>query len=340
MSQFPPGPETNRPDSPGGAVDAPTAGAPEPPTAPLVDTPHLEITDEPYGLFARLGAEAFGTFALVLAGVGVALYAAVGGLGGLGTALAFGAAAIAGTAVLGHVSGGHLNPAVTFGAALAGRLPWSSVLPYWLAQLVGGALATAVLFIATADLEALEGNERAFFSGAANGFGEHSPIAAQTGGTGFGLLGALVIEVAATAVFATIVLASTNARVPRGLAPVAGGVTYAAMILVALPVTNGSLNPARSTAAAIFAEPWAIEQLWVFWVGPLIGALIAGTVAYVLVAPRVTVVDLEEEPYLEEEGDREPGVGEAAARSEAARGPGEHADGEGARAQERDVDRP
>ncbi len=248
--------------------------------------------DYEYGIFARLGAEVFGTFVLVLAGVGTAIYAGVSGVGGglLAVALAFGIAVIAGAVTVGHISGGHFNPAVTLGAAIAGRVPWSAVVPYWLAQLVGGALAAAVLFIVTADLEALAGNERSFFSGTSNGFGEHAPIAAAAG-SGFGLMGALVIEIAVTAVFVTVILGATSERAPKELAPIAIGLTLTAMILVAAPVTNASVNPARSTATAIFSEPWALQQLWVFWVGPLVGAAIAGAIAFVIFAPRVTVVD-------------------------------------------------
>jgi len=259
-----------------------------------VDAQPITPDDVPYGLFAKLGAEVFGTFVLVLAGVGTAIYAGVSGVGGglLAVALAFGIAVIAGAVTVGHISGGHFNPAVTLGAAIAGRVPWSAVVPYWLAQLVGGALAAAVLFIVTADLEALVGNEKSFFSGTSNGFAEHSPIAAAAG-SGFGLMGALVIEIAVTAVFVTVILGATSERAPKALAPIAIGLTLTAMILVAAPVTNASVNPARSTATAIFSEPWALQQLWVFWVGPLVGAAIAGAIAFVIFAPRVTVVDEE-----------------------------------------------
>jgi aquaporin Z len=264
----------------------------------LVGEHGVAVPGEPeYGLFAKLGAEVFGTFALVLATVGVALYAGVGGVGAgaLGIALAAGITVIAGSVVAGHISGGHFNPAVTLGAAVAGRTPWSSLLPYWLAQVVGGALATALLFIVTANFPALAGDERVFFAQASNGFREHSPIAAQAGGVGFGLLGAFVVEVAVTAVFVTVFLGARSRRAPAGLAPFTIGLTYAAMLLVAIPVTNGSLNPARSTASALLAEPWALEQLWVFWVAPLIGAGVAGAVAFVIFEPRMTVLELDDE---------------------------------------------
>ena len=256
----------------------------------------VAVPDEPeYGMLAKLSAEVFGTFVLVLAGIGTALYAGVIGSGALGVALAFGIAVLAGAVIFGHISGGHFNPAVTLGAAVAGRIKWSAVLPYWLAQLFGGAIATAVLFIVTANFPTLAGEERAFFSQTANGFREHSPIAAQTGGVGFGILGAFVVELAVTAVLVTVILGATSRRAPRALAPVAIGLTLTAMILIALPVTNASVNPARSTAAALFAESWAFEQLWLFWAAPLLGAAIAGAVAFVLFEPRLTVIDLDEE---------------------------------------------
>lgn len=265
---------------------------------PRVGEHEVPLRGEPeYGMFAKLGAEAFGTFLLVLAVLGVALYAGIPGVGPgvLGTALAVGLAWAAGIAVAGHISGGHFNPAVTLGAAVAGRVPWSSVLPYWIAQVVGGALASAVLFIVISSLPALEGNEKILFEQASNGFREHSPIAAATNGIGFGVLGALVIEVAVTAVLVTVYLGTFSRRAPRVLAPLTVGLTLTAMTLVAIPVTNGSLNPARSTAAALFSEPWAFQQLWLFWVAPLIGAAIAGAVSFVLFEPRMTVLELDDD---------------------------------------------
>lgn len=231
------------------------------------------------GLLARLGAEAFGTFFLVLAGLGVALYAGVTGLGGgpLAVALAFGIAVMASAIAVGHISGGHFNPAVTFGAAIAGRMSWRDVLPYWLAQLIGGALASSVLYVVLSSLPAIAGHEREFFSGAANGFDAHSPIAAQAK-VGFGLLGALLIELVLTAVFVGVILGATDRRSAYSQAPFAIGFTFAVGILIALPVTNGALNPARATAAAIYSDGWAFGQLWLFWVAPLAGAALAALV--------------------------------------------------------------
>ena len=279
-------------------------------TAALAELTPADVNPQPitpgpeYGIFAQLGAEAFGTFVLVFAGVGTALYAGIAGVGGgvVAVGLAFGIAVIAGAVAVGHISGGHFNPAVTLGAAIAGRTRWRDVVPFWLAQLVGGALAAAILFILTSQLEALQGNERGYFSGTSNGFGEHSPIAAQAG-SGFGLLGALIVEIVVTAIFVTVILGVTSERAATHLAPIAIGLTLAVMIWVAIPVTNASVNPARSTATAIFSDSWALGQLWVFWVGPLVGAAIAGVIAYVIFSPRVTVVDeeFEEIDIVEEE---------------------------------------
>jgi len=303
-------------DSAAPAATQPDA-TPEPPTfakpeaapaaaTPVVDDEEADVTVEeidayvvPAGtaivtgpsLVARLGAEVFGTFFLVLAGLGVALYASStfaatgGGTGGLGVALAFGIAVAGGAAAVGYVSGGHFNPAVTFGAALAGRTSWRDVVPYWLAQLVGGAIAAAVLFISVpAKLPAAvaqdgKGSARSFFSAVANGFGEHSPLGVGSqGAVQFSLLQALLIEAVVTAVFVGVILGVTDRRSKSVVGPFAIGLTLAVLILIAMPVTNASLNPARSTAAAIFSEGWAFKQLWLFWVAPLLGGAIAGLI--------------------------------------------------------------
>ncbi|WP_315097153.1 aquaporin [uncultured Cellulomonas sp.] len=237
------------------------------------------------GLVARLGAEAFGTFALVLVGLGIALYAGVSQVGSLAVGLGFGIAVVAAIIAVGHVSGGHFNPAVTLGAAIGGRTAWKDVLPYWLAQLVGGILAAAVLFITIP--KALPGlitqtegaTAKSFFSSVANGFGEHSPLSTLSGGqVEFSLVVALLVEIVATAVFVGIVLGATDRRAAHVQAPFAIGLSLAVLLLVATPITNGSLNPARSSAAAIFSEGWAVGQLWLFWVAPLVGAALAGLV--------------------------------------------------------------
>jgi aquaporin Z len=238
-------------------------------------------------LVARLGAEAFGTFTLVLVGLGIALYASLPTVGGgaIAVAFGFGIAVLAGIIAVGHVSGGHFNPAVTIGAAIGGRTPWKDVLPYWLAQLVGGIIAAAVLFISIpAKLPSLidasgEATARSFFSSVSNGYAAHSPLSGiSTGQVEFSLVTALLVEIVVTAVFVGIILGATDRRSAHKQAPFAIGLALAVLILVAMPVTNASLNPARSTASAIFSESWALSQLWLFWVAPIVGAALAGLV--------------------------------------------------------------
>jgi aquaporin Z len=288
---------------------APEAAAPQPEPAsePEFDAyvvPAGTVVVEGPSLVARLGAELFGTFFLVLAGLGVALYAGLGAIGGgsgLAVALAFGIAVIGGAAAVGHVSGGHFNPAVTLGAAIGGRTSWRDVLPYWLVQFVGGALGAAVVFIAVpSSLPALVSQTnpsvRGFFSGVANGYGEHSPLGtASTGQAGFSLFAAIVIELVVTAVFVGVILGVTDRRTDSKVAPLVIGLTLTALILVAMPVTNASLNPARSLSAAIFAESWAWKQLWVFFVGPLLGAALAGIVYRAFASERPVQDNLLEE---------------------------------------------
>ena len=255
-------------------------------------------------LVARLGAEAFGTFTLVLVGLGIALYASLPTVGGgaIAVALGFGIAVLAGIIAVGHVSGGHFNPAVTLGAAIGARTPWRDVLPYWLAQLVGAALAAAVLFISVpAKLPGLidaSGNAttRSFFSTVSNGYGAHSPLSGiSTGQVEFSLVTALLVEIVVTAVFVGIILGATDRRSANKQAPFAIGLALAVLILVAMPVTNASLNPARSTASAIFSESWALSQLWLFWVAPLVGAALAGLVYRAFAAEPVEDNLLEED---------------------------------------------
>jgi len=246
------------------------------------------------GLLARLGAEVFGTFFLVLAIVGVAMWVRFfNGNLVLAVALAGGLALLAAVAAVGHVSGGHFNPAVTLGAAIGGRTAWRDVLPYWIAQLVGALLAGLVLLatIPRATLDVLQQNQLldeattgALFRATANGFDEHSPIVGTFGGAAqqlglevtLPLVAALLIEVIATALFVGVILGVTDSRSRSTVAPVAIGLALGVLILVAAPFTNASLNPARSTVSAVFGGDWALSQLWVFWVAPLLGAAIAG----------------------------------------------------------------
>ncbi|GGJ81321.1 aquaporin Z [Pilimelia anulata] len=216
----------------------------------------------------KLAAEVIGTFWLVLGGCGAAVLAASfggTGIGPLGVALAFGLSVVTMAYAVGHISGGHFNPAVTLGAYLAGRVPATEILPFVLAQLVGGVAGAGVLRL-------IAGGRPGFSTDAGfatNGWGEHSPA-------GYGLAAALVTEVVLTALFLLVILGSTDLRAPAGLAPLAIGLALTLIHLVSIPVTNTSVNPARSTGPALFAGGAALSQLWLFWVAPLVGAAVAG----------------------------------------------------------------
>ena len=216
-------------------------------------------------LVQRLVAEAFGTFVLVAGVIGTAMFFAPAA-GPLSVALAVGLAVMGAAYAVGHISGGHFNPAVTIGAAAAGRFAWSDVLPYIGAQIVGGALATTILLGVRAGAG---GDVFSSFTGTSNGYGDASP-------GGFALPSVLLAEVVATAVFLYIILGVTDRRAPSGFAPIAIGLTLTMLHLVTIPVSNASLNPARSIATAIFGGAVPLEQLWAFIVAPIIGALIAG----------------------------------------------------------------
>lgn len=294
-----------------------------------LDPVEVEIREETdvapeYSLVARLGAEVFGTFTLVLLGVGLALFAAVNGVAGNGVIvpLGFGIAVLGAASAVGHISGGHFNPAVSLGGAIAGRISWADLVPYWLAQIVGGAAASAILFfLIPSSLPSLIGQNpdataRTFFSGTSNGFGEHSPLATiSSGQVEFSLVQALLVEIVATAVFVGVVLGVTDKRSRISYAPAAIGLTLGVLIALAAPITNGSLNPARATATAIFSEGWALQQLWLFWVAPLLGAAIAGLV-YLLATPSPAAV--QEWPEVEP-AEGAASVGATEAEVEAAR---------------------
>lgn len=224
--------------------------------------------DTASSLAQRVTAEMFGTFLLVGGVIGTALFSSPD-TGLLGVALAVGLAVIGGAYAVGHISGGHFNPAVTLGAAASGRFAWRDVPYYVLAQLIGGALASTVLFIIASNGPAgLIGSlqEGGF---ASNGFGELSP-------GGFSLVAVIVTEVVLTAVFLYVILGVTDRRAASGFAPLAIGLTLTLLHLIAIPVSNASFNPARSIATAIYGGPDALIQLWVFIVAPIVGALIAG----------------------------------------------------------------
>jgi aquaporin Z len=231
-----------------------------------------------HSLLTRLVAEAFGTFVLVFGVIGTALFSSAN-TGYVGVALAVGIAVIAGVYAFGSVSGAHFNPAVTLGLALAKRFEWSGVLPYVGAQIVGGIVATTLLFaIATGGPEGfLTAAQAGGF--ASNGYGAHSPA-------GFGLLSVILIEVILTAVFLYVILAVTDERATPGFAPLTIGLTLTLIHLIAIPVSNASVNPARSIATAIYGGTDALAQLIVFIVAPLVGAVIAGLTYTVLFGRR------------------------------------------------------
>ncbi|GMA22591.1 hypothetical protein GCM10025864_03500 [Luteimicrobium album] len=253
-------------------------------------------------LAARLGAEAFGTFGLVLAIVGVALYNRFSnGSYVFPVAIAGGLGVAALIAAVGHVSGGHFNPAVTFGLTIAGRAQWRDLVPYWIAQVVGGTAATALLFATIPDtlVKALsEKSTRSLFSGTANGWANHSPLSGLSSGQAqFSLTAALLIEVVVTAVFVGVIIGVTDKRAKIKFAPIAIGFALFAAIIVSGPITNASVNPARSTASAIFSTgniftlDGVAGQLWLFWVAPLVGGGIAALFYLAFAAPRRAVAD-------------------------------------------------
>ena len=216
-------------------------------------------------------AEFLGTFWLVLGGCGSAVLAAAFpdvGIGLLGVSLAFGLTVLTMAYAIGHVSGCHLNPAVSIGLWAGGRFPASRLVPYILAQVLGGFVAAAVLYVIASGAAGFD------VSGgfASNGYGAHSP-------GGYSLTAALVAEVVMTMFFLLVILGATDKRAPAGFAPIAIGLALTLIHLISIPVTNTSVNPARSTGVALFVGDWAIGQLWLFWVAPIIGAVL-GAAAY------------------------------------------------------------
>lgn len=218
----------------------------------------------------RCVAEFIGTFWLVLGGCGSAVLAAAFpelGIGLLGVSLAFGLTVLTMAFAIGHISGCHLNPAVSLGLWVGGRFRAKELLPYMVFQVAGGTAAGGVLFLIASGRAGFDVS--AGF--ASNGFGAHSP-------GGYTLLAALVTEVVMTMMFLIVILGATDEKAPRGLAPVAIGMCLALIHLISIPVTNTSVNPARSTGVALYAGGWAIEQLWLFWVAPLFGAILGALV--------------------------------------------------------------
>jgi aquaporin Z len=221
-------------------------------------------------LSKRSIAEFIGTFWLVFGGCGAAVLAAAFpglGIGFVGVALAFGLTVLTMAFAIGHISGCHLNPAVSVGLVVGKRFPASELLPYVIAQVLGGIAGSAVLYVIAS------GKEGFSLAGgfASNGYGAHSP-------GGYAMGACLTAEIVLTFMFLMIILGATDRRAPQGFAPIAIGLGLTLIHLIGIPVTNLSVNPARSTAPALFVGGWALEQLWLFWVAPIVGAIIAGAV--------------------------------------------------------------
>lgn len=218
----------------------------------------------------KLAAEFFGTFWLVLGGCGSAVLACNfpdAGIGFLGVSLAFGLTVLTMAYTVGHISGGHFNPAVSFGLWAGGKFSMKDLPGYIIAQVIGGIAAGGVLFLIAS------GNADFSLDGgfASNGYGEHSP-------GGYSMMACLITEVVLTAMFLLVILGSTDKKAPAGFAPIAIGLCLTLIHLISIPVTNTSVNPARSLGVAIFAGGWAISQVWLFWVAPIVGAIIGGTI--------------------------------------------------------------
>ncbi len=219
----------------------------------------------------KLAAEFIGTFWLVLGGCGSAVLAAAFpdvGIGLLGVSLAFGLTVLTMAYAIGHISGCHLNPAVSFGLWSGGRMPTGELLPYIVAQVAGGLAGGLVLYLIASGQAGFDASASGF---ASNGYGEHSP-------GGYSLFAALVCEVVMTFMFLIIILGATDKRAPAGFAPIAIGLGLTLIHLISIPVTNTSVNPARSTGVAVFQGDWALAQLWLFWIAPIVGAILAGVV--------------------------------------------------------------
>ncbi len=216
------------------------------------------------------GAEFFGTFWLVLGGCGSAVLAAAFpglGIGFLGVALAFGLTVMTMAFAIGHISGCHLNPAVSVGLWAGGRFPRKQVIPYVIAQVLGAIVAGGILFLIASGKAGFDVS--AGF--ASNGFGEHSP-------GGYSLLAALITEIVMTMMFLVVILGATDKRAPQGFAPIAIGLCLTLIHLISIPVTNTSVNPARSTGVALFAGGWALAQLWLFWIAPIVGGALGAAI--------------------------------------------------------------
>jgi aquaporin Z len=231
----------------------------------------------------NLAAEFFGTFWLVFGGCGSAVLAAAFpelGIGFAGVALAFGLTVLTMAYAVGGISGGHFNPAVSLGLAVANRFAWKDLIPYWIAQCVGAIVAAATLYC-------IASGKAGFEPGgfASNGYGDLSP-------GGYSLQSAALIEVVLTAGFLIVILGSTSRAAPAGFAPLAIGLALTLIHLISIPVTNTSVNPARSLGVALFATTGALQQLWLFWVAPLVGALVGGGIWRFVLSPGETPANI------------------------------------------------
>ena len=225
-------------------------------------------------MMKKLGAEFFGTFWLVFGGCGAAVLAAGFpdlGIGFVGVSMAFGLTVLTMAYAVGHISGGHFNPAVSLGLAVGGRFGWNELVPYWVAQILGAFTAAGILFV-------IASGAPDFAAGgfASNGYGALSP-------GGYSMTAALDAEVVLTAMFLIIILGATSAKAPAGFAPIAIGLGLTLIHLISIPVTNTSVNPARSTGVAFYADTAAVSQLWLFWVAPLAGAAIGAVIWKLLI---------------------------------------------------------
>lgn len=230
-------------------------------------------------MYRKLAAEFFGTFWLVMGGCGSAVLAAGFpglGIGFVGVSLAFGLTVLTMAYAVGHISGGHFNPAVTLGLWAGGRFPAHAVISYIVAQVAGGIVAAAALYLIASGNDSFDAAASGF---AANGFGEHSPGS-------YSLLAAALAELILTCGFLIIIHGATDKNAPAGFAPLAIGMALTLIHLISIPVTNTSVNPARSTAVAIFQGDWALQQLWLFWLMPIAGGLLGGFIYRTLLERR------------------------------------------------------
>lgn len=230
-------------------------------------------------MIRKLTAECFGTFWLVFGGCGSAVLAAAFpelGIGFSGVALAFGLTVLTMAYAVGHISGGHFNPAVTLGLWAGGRFPTKDIIGYIVAQIIGGIIAAAVLYFIASGKAGFDAAASGF---AANGYGEHSP-------GHYSMLSAVIIEIVLTCLFLIIIHGATDKNAPAGFAPLAIGLALTLIHLISIPVTNTSVNPARSLAVAIFQGGWALQQLWLFLVMPVIGGVLGGVIYRALLEKR------------------------------------------------------